>query len=150
MTDYQKKISEIIEQVLTEKTFNLEIVEKIKRLREDVSFLTSEVERLNKEKEDLEKRNEDLSQKLADTEESLNSLKSKEKEILKREKNIEKMQYELEFQKARAEEIRQLFEIVFRNPTVLRTRTIENLVQTPGNSYPTVHTTKEQEKEEIV
>ena len=47
--EHAKEIQNIIEKVLVEKTFSLEIIEQIKKLRDDVVSLESANERMKKE-----------------------------------------------------------------------------------------------------
>lgn len=118
---YQEKIEEVITQALTEKTFSLEIIEKIKSLKDGfessqktIELLTLSGESSGKTINELRTQNESLSSRVKSFEDRESNIRTKEKEL---EKNI----YELEFQQKRANEIKELFGIVFKNPVMQKT-----------------------------
>jgi len=128
MENYKIKIEEVLTQALTEKTFSLEIIEKIKSLKDgfEASQLllktnTEVIDNLNKQIIILRK-----------DQESLNEYKKRESEIKDKENSLAKKDYELEFQKNRANEIKELMTIVFRNPTILE-NSCRNYTDQSGN-----------------
>lgn len=133
--DYQDKISTIVEEALTEKTFNLEIITKIKTLKDDFEQLTVKNEGQSRRINDLETENKSIrtinEKLLADN----NAYKVRENEIAKSEKEADKSKYELEFQKKRGDEIKELFGIVFKNPVVQQQVYRNTSIPTPNGSY---------------
>ena len=145
--DYKDKISDIVEEALTEKTFSLEIVTKIKTLKDDFEKLTVTNEGQGRRITDLEMENKSIhainEKLLAEN----NAYKAREDELEKKEKAADKVIYELEFQKKRGDEIKELFGVVFKNPVVRETAYKNGSVPVPGNngSYPTTMTSTESE-----
>ena len=116
--NYQDKISTIVEEALTEKTFNLEIITKIKALKDDFETVTKENEDLEKQVTFFQNANDVLSVENTQVIAENTAYKAREDALATKEKAADKQAYELEFQTKRAVEIRELFGIVFRNPTV--------------------------------
>lgn len=116
--DYKKTIEEVLMTAVTEKTFSLEIIEKIKSLKDGfdksqdiIKDLRKLIDNRNEMLDVFEKDRDALALKVA-------SYEARESDIATKEKTFEKNTYELSFQKSRADEIKDLFKIVFRNPTV--------------------------------
>jgi organic radical activating enzyme len=133
--EYKKQIEEIIETALTEKTFSLEIIEKIKSLRDGFA---EAIEKNKELEEDLRKLRAEHSvtvEKLSKTKLTLEECQIREAELVKREKEQDKKDYELEFQKKRAEEVKELFGIVFRNPTLKESVYKNTTVPISQNGY---------------
>ena len=148
--DYQKKVSDIIELALTEKTFSLEVINKIKQLRDDVISLSNMNEQANKTIEDLRKEKIETNNLLEKATNRLANIETRETELVKKEKEQEKLRYELGFQKQRADEIKSLFDTVFRNPVILRSKMVGHVTPpNPSNSYGRTTTTSDSEREEI-
>ncbi len=116
--NYQDKISTIVEEALTEKTFSLEIITKIKALKDDFEAVTKENVNLFALNTDLAKGNADLTQKNNQLYVENEEYRKREDALAKKEKEAEKKEYELTFQTKRGDEIKELFGIVFKNPTV--------------------------------
>ena len=116
--EYTEKIQSIVEEALTEKTFSLEIITKIKALKDDFDGVSLEL-KLNKEalvqsnkfNTELMAKNEVLNTQNA-------GYKSREEALALKEKGAEKKEYELTYQTKRADEIKELFQIVFKNPVM--------------------------------
>lgn len=125
MEKYQEKIEEVLTQALTEKTFSLEIIEKIKSLKDGFQANELLLEELHKRLEFVTKENVELKDNLSKTTDKLNKYIEREETIKTKESNQKKTEYELEFQKARANEIKELMMIVFKNP-VVRSSTFNN------------------------
>lgn len=143
--DYQKKVSEIIELALTEKTFSLEVIDKIKSLRDDVISLSEKLEQANKTIEDLRKEKTEINFLLNKANEKLSNIDTRETELIKKEKEQEKLRYELSFQQQRANEIKELFSTVFRNPVILKSATKQTPYGGQNGNYPSTIQTNETE-----
>lgn len=147
--DYKSKVDEILEQALTEKTFSLEIVEKIKALRDDFKTVSDKNEELTKSLNDKIV----TITSLTNTNNSLNleltAYKYRERAISDAEKKADKINYELVFQTQRANEIKELFGIVFKNPVVRENayKTISTPVS--SNGYVNTYTGTDNESKTI-
>lgn len=116
--DYKEKIEEVLTQVLTEKTFNIDVIEKIKSLKDGFESSTKLVDELKSRLDFITKENTQLNQKNGELHIKLDTYIQRENDISDKEKNLAKTNYELEFQKKRADEIKELMMIVFKNPVV--------------------------------
>jgi septal ring factor EnvC (AmiA/AmiB activator) len=145
--EYQNKIDEVITQVLTEKTFNLEIIEKIKLLKDDFENAKQQITRLAEINSGLYKELDEHKEKCRTLDEEVQEFRKKSAEIDKKERMLEKNQYEIYFQTKRADEIKELFTIVFRNPVVQKS-TFES-VPLSSNGYVTTHTSNSTQTETI-
>lgn len=141
---YQAKIEEVITQALTEKTFSLEIIEKIKSLKDGFEANEKLVEELNKRLEFITKENNEVKSNLNITIEKLNKYIERENAIKEKETALAKTNYELEFQTKRANEIKELMMIVFKNP-VVRSSTFNNTYDSGSNKSNNGGITTEQE-----
>ncbi len=121
MEKYKEKIEEVLTQALTEKTFSLEIIEKIKSLRD--GFIQNEniIKQQIIKIEELSKQNSEITSYNIKLQNIVESYETREKDLEQKEKKSDKVLYELDFQKKRADEIRELFQIVFKNPVVRET-----------------------------
>lgn len=144
MEKYQQKIDEVLTQVLTEKTFSLEIIEKIKSLKDGFEANTELVNELDERLKFTTKQNEELRTNLSDTNSKLDAYIKRESEIKTKEIALDKTNYELDFQKKRADEIKELMMIVFKNP-VVRSNVYKS--GNAGNDYTNenISTTTEEE-----
>lgn len=141
--DYQTQIEEVLTQAITEKTFSLEIIEKIKSLKDGFEANKKLVDSLNERIESLVTNNKQLSFDLNNARIKLDTYLKREEEILKKEKELDRNNYELQFQKNRANEIKELMMIVFKNPIVRKSTFLNN------NDYGTSKTTNGGETQEI-
>ena len=148
--NYQDKISTIVEEALTEKTFNLEIITKIKALKDDFETVTASNESLKKRVEDLTKGNTALTVENNRLVTENTAYKSREDALATKEKGADKQAYELDFQTKRASEIKELFSIVFKNPVVKEQAFRNGNVPVFENGYTTTRTTNENETKETV
>ena len=135
MNTHIQKIDDIISEAITAKTFSLEIVEKIKSLRDDFGTEVTKNETLEKTNADLISGNNDLATQVSKLTAEVQTFKVRETSIAEKEKMLEKNEYELIFQKQRAEEIKQLFGIVFKNPTIRETVYRNSTVPVANNGY---------------
>lgn len=118
MPDFLKKVNDVIEEALTEKTFNLEIVGKIKEIRDEITRLQGENERLVKDQKDkgdlivaLNNRNNQLSEREQGFDKREEALYASEKELYKKEQTAAN-------ETAKLNLAVDLFKTVFRNTEV--------------------------------
>lgn len=148
--NYQEKISSIVEEALTEKTFSLEIITKIKQLKDDFDVLVASSEVSKKRIIELETENKSLHSINDRITEENKTWQLRENQIIEAEKVADKKTYELSFQTKRAEEIKELFGIVFKNPVVRETAYKNgNIPVANGNGYPTTMSSTESETKTI-
>ncbi len=117
----QQKIEEIINEAVTEKTFSLEIIAKIQDLKEEFNALTRQSEIDLENAKESRKQIENLTIKLSEKSTLLSAYELREEELTTWEKERAVKDVELKFQTSRANEIKELFGIVFRNPIVRET-----------------------------
>lgn len=148
--DYKEKIDGIINEAITEKSFSLEIIERIKSLRDGFETAQKRIEDLEKslglyQKSDTELRTEKKNLII-----KVDAFEQREKSIGEKEAKLAMTEYELKFQKERAQEIKELFSAVFRNPVILRNKTVGHACEGPGG-YSGMQTTStnDSEREEI-
>ena len=118
MNEFQQKIEEIVSQAVTEKTFSLEIIEKIRSLKETSDAEIKKTEQLTKINNEIVIRNDNLSREVRELTKKLTDFETRETEIAVKEKQLDRKDYELTFQINRANEIKELFSIVFKNPII--------------------------------
>jgi hypothetical protein len=148
MNNTQKNtIQEIIDQALTEKTFSLEIIEKIKSLKDAFDKSVLDIETLNKRLEINDNLRLTLEKENITLRNSNESLIAKEKDVITREKELDKNKYELEFQKQRANEIKDILGIVFKNPVLQKS--VFGSVPVERNGYIETHNRNENISETI-
>lgn len=128
--DYNKEINSIIERALTEKTFNLEIIEEIKKLRE----LPEALEVASKQIETLLKEKSELTTKVTSLEVNEASVNERELAVATREQELTILELKAEFNKTRADEIKEMFGIVFKNPVLKENVYKSSQVQVKDNS----------------
>lgn len=148
MKNYQKKILEIIDRATTEKTFSLEIIEKIKELKDGFSEAIAKIEKLEEEKEQRMEQYRQLETQHGKVCEKLKKLDSQKKKVRKERVKQKELAYTLEFQQKRADEIKELFGVVFKNPVILRSQ-MKGHVYKDNNGYSQQSTTNDSEREEI-
>ena len=136
-TDYTQQINNLIETVLTEKTFNLEIVEKIKELRE----LPAKVK-------ELEEKEFELRSKLADVKKenevlnlSASKVKERETAVVIKERELELKGVEMKWKDYLLDEYKSMMQMVFRNTTIRENRL--GSVPVESNGYINTHPTNE-------
>ena len=118
MNEFQQKIEEIVSQAVTEKTFSLEIIEKIRSLKETSDAEIKKTEQLTKINDEIRIRNVNLDSEVRELTKKLTDFETRETEIAVKEKQLDRKDYELTFQINRANEIKELFSIVFKNPII--------------------------------
>lgn len=133
MESEMNKINEIIDDILVNKTFSLETVDKIKSIKDRTVLLEKHNLQLL---EDKEKKDEEIS-RLNSIVEELSDFKRNaikvENDIIEREKSLYKKEVEASFQKEKATLIKELFDTVFRNTEVRKN--IYKQTQVVSNGY---------------
>ncbi len=128
MENYKTKIEEVLTQALTEKTFSLEIIEKIKSLKD--GFETSQLLIKNKDEQIVELKKTEVAYN--EVCKKLEEYRTREKEIKDKETALEKTLYELDFERKRANELKEVMMIAFRNPTLMENSS-RNYYDASGN-----------------
>lgn len=141
------ELQKLLEDLLVEKTFSLEIVEMIKKMRDQVASLLSENEMLLKSNETLSKGYNDTKLLLDKALETNSKYEERENELIGRERVADKRDYELSFQKSRADEIKELF-IQLIKPVRIRRSVSGSRPFEAGNNYPTTLQYSETNEEE--
>jgi len=147
MEDYTKKIEEIVTEATTQKTFSLEVLGKIKDLKDGFDYLVKEDEH-NREIIENYRITQDKSRMeiLKLSEENL-GLKAKEADVIKREKKQDINDLTLKNLEEQRNLILRMFETVFKNPTIQRSRF--GSVPVVGNGYVNNGSTSETETETV-
>ena len=120
MPNYQTAIDQLLQEAVTEKTFTLDIVDKIKRLKDDFASATKTIEDLRKEKQEMYVESVNLQSEVRRLTNQQDGYDKRLADLVEREARQERLAYELDFQRQRSTEIKELFGIVFRNPVVTR------------------------------
>jgi hypothetical protein len=148
----EQKMQQVIEEILTTKTFNLDIVGKIKEMREEMIADKKTIEELRKYKEEYLKINHELIAKNNEQAIALKRWQELSDSMGKEAKENDKIRYEKDFQVKRADEIRSILDLIFHN-SIIRERVVSQIPmergRTASNSgYVNTEThTKETEKE---
>ena len=129
-----KKIEEIIEIAITEKTFSLDIIDKIKSLKDEFENVQDQLKVAHIKIDDQTRIINDKTEEIEKLRGRITELTEFKNTHEKKAKEYAKTEYELSFQKSRAEEIKELFGIVFKNPVVQRSVT-ENKNSNDPNNY---------------
>lgn len=116
MIDYNKQIEAIIEQALTEKTFSLEIIGKIKELRDAHIEVVQKLEASEADREGWRNKYSDVSAENVRLEAKVLEIEKREKDLAEREENQKLLQWERDSSIERRNEIKELVMMVFRNP----------------------------------
>lgn len=112
--DYTKDINNIIEKVLTEKTFNLEIVEEIKKLREMPEKLAEADEQIKA----LTTKNQELNTEVIQMRAKAEEVNQREIDVEKREREQTIKDVENKAKDTLLKEYKDVMSLVFRNTTV--------------------------------
>ena len=112
-------------QALTEKTFSLEIIDKIKEIRDDLVRMQADFEDYKENHNRLEKSLRDETDRLRRREEELTKevteLRAYKEGRVAKDRDQDKTLYELNFQRNRANEMKEILGVIFKNPGVRRT-----------------------------
>lgn len=135
MSTKREEINKLVDDLIVEKTFSLEIVEKIKKMRDD--FLAME----EKEKQTSE-RNSELTTQNSKLVEENNRLKAHDEGVTNREKVVAEKEAKQALQDLKLEhavdkhkEMKELLGIVFKNPVVRETAYKNTNVPVAQNGY---------------
>lgn len=144
-TNYENKINSIIEEAVTEKTFSLDIINKIKALRDDFSVISKSYELLK----DVHERQSDSYKKITDEYnkllERVNSFEKRESELILREKQLDIQDLKLKHADEKYVITKELFGIVFKNPVVKEQAFKNTSTPLSNNGYVQIHSGSENE-----
>lgn len=145
--DYQKQIQEIINSVMEEKSFSLEVIDKIKvlkdsipELEEEIGELKSEIDSLKHTKDEFRKEN----QKYRLENDKLKNKITKASELINSQK--EKIERNQEY---RANEIKEMFMALVKNPIIKKSSYGSVPAGVDSHGYVQHGSTKEDEAIEI-
>jgi len=159
MDTYKEKLDAIVEEVVTEKTFSLEVVNRIKALKDEFELLQKDHKKVQEDlkeerkvhKETAEERNT-LKTALEESTKRLEAWETRAKDIIARETKQTLVEQRAEFADRNTQNIYNLAALVFRNPTFV-TNSQEDTVHVPQinqngtQTYPiTIPTKKRVEK----
>ena len=145
---YQEDIQKILDQALTEKTFSLDVIDRIKALRDAVVSQEAQNKQLLERVKTLEEDSRDWRDKYTSSVAVSTEWMKRSESVLEREKTADRMNYELEFQKKRADEIKEIVSLVFRNP-VLKSQSYGNVPMRDNNGYISSQSTNESTEEHV-
>lgn len=146
--DYQKQIAEILDQALTEKSFSLEIIDKIKVLKDGFKESQDTNDYLSRRVENLETGNKELQGTVDNLRDRNKKLEDASAAVDTERKAQEKVKYELEFQKQRANEMKEIVGMVFANPVVFTER-CKSVPVRNGSGYIETYSESESERKRI-
>ncbi len=145
MNDTSKQIEQIIDQAVTEKVFSLDIIEKIKGLKDDFEDAQDTIKVLQEQNKEHRENNKGL----CDSNNALRDLlgkatatidiwQAKEKHLDAREKALYQVEMRAAYHEDRATEIKELFGIVFKNPVIKETvfKNTDTPIASGNGMYP--------------
>jgi len=113
-----KEINDIIQKIAEEKTFSLESLERIKQLKDDYEIVKNDFLITEEKYEDSLEKLKILEGVKTEYQTRLSELSEREKVVAEKEAKQALDDQALEFQRKRADEIKEMFSIVFKNPVV--------------------------------
>jgi chromosome segregation ATPase len=141
MTDYQKKIDAIVEEALTEKTFSLEVVQKIKALKDDLADLQEANnkwrEDFNDQKITLGKETSErlrLEERVEKLQQDIEGWESREDNLIKREISQSLLDLRANMNEQFYHELKDLVGIIFKNPVTIKQ--VNKQEATPNTTLP--------------
>lgn len=145
MSDTRKLFDEAIEKLLTERTFSLEIVEKVKTLRDRLEAAEARNTELTKKLDTLQQNYDLRGKELKSANDELILARKRDVELAAREKEADKLKFERDQHVERRQEMLDILGVVFKSP-VYRAHTYgsrqeaapsSNYMQTLTNSQST-------------
>lgn len=130
MTDHIKIINETLEKALIEKTFTLDVIEAIKKTRDENIKLVEDNKRITEIYDIKCKEVNKLSGDLTTATSKLTNIESRESAVRLKEIENYKIEMNQEHHRQRAEEMKDIIRIIFSNPTILRSRSTNTPVNT--------------------
>lgn len=127
-----KEIDDIIEKALVDKTFSLEVIEKIKELKERVIELDS----VKEENKNLKKSLTTAETEIGYKEGALENWNKREEELKTREAKVTESETKAASAETRLSDYKEMFGIVFRNPVLKETVFKSSQVQRESGGYP--------------
>lgn len=145
-----KRLDLVIEEMLNEKTFNLDAVEAIKSMKDQVKDLEDRKDSLELKFSDLQKTHISLIEQRDTAQTRLVEYEKRESELVEREKEMTRLECEVEKERAVAGAYRDSMSIVFK-PHSLRETVLKNTISDwDSRANRSVHTetghTKETEE----
>jgi regulator of replication initiation timing len=157
---YSQEMQSILDQALTEKTFNLEIVDRIKEMKDALIKLEEEMDEAKKKIALLVEENIKLvhekSEKtvtIKSQEETINLWQKREDDLKKRELDQKIVEQARDFQTVRGNEMKEIVFAICKNPVFVqsKTRSRQEVIPAGNGMYPQTQTLTDSEevKEEI-
>ena len=134
-----------INRLIDEKTFSLEAVEAIKKMRDELSRVTELAEKNAKDFEHAAKLATTYLRDLTEAKNRLEGIEKRENDVALREKEATKLELKAEYQTSRGNEMKELISLVFSHPVLRRTAWKD--IPVPGG-YGTQRTTETEETTE--
>ena len=141
--DYKKDIDLIIEKALTEKTFTLEIIDEIKKLRE----LPDALEKAKTQIDVLLEEKTELLTKVGVFQAKEDEVKTREATLVKREREQELKEVEFKWKDYLLADYKNMMSLVFRNTTIRESRL--GSVPVESNGYIQTQSTSEHITKEV-
>lgn len=132
-----ENLIELIEEIVASKTFSLEAVEHIKKLRDGAVQANAELARLNKSVDLYKTSGEEKSARVIELTEECRILRSQLLDHEKLQKEAEKAIIVSHYEEKRREDIFQLVSLIFKSPTikkVISESTITPMLRNSGGS----------------
>jgi len=140
------KLNNIIEQLVAEKSLSLEVLEQLKRIKDESNILTSE----NKQHLETIKNYSENNDKLINANKQLSSIidgwKLRENNLISREKAVLDSEHKNEIQELKAnyaistlQEVKGVVEMVFKNVTVRKSIHKNKSIPVSNNGYVQNH-----------
>lgn len=145
------QINAVIEQMLTERTFNLDIVEKVKAMRDAAVAKDSKIEELEKKLEEERASALRFYSLHKEASEKLEKLIEFEDSVIKREKDVENLKKDAQCSSEKVENIKWCFEMVFRNSGLRKSLLVSHVIppNMNGNGGYMTQTNDSETSEEI-
>lgn len=155
--DYKDKIDKIVEEALSDKTFSLEVVQRIKQLKDDLEELENKKEELTEKLELSDKNYQEVKALLTKkTEEhdvlfqTVEEWEKREAGLIKRETKMELVEQRANMEAASRSEIKELVGLLFKNPVVRKTKLVGHVTPSATQGgYPVINSTNDVEEESI-
>jgi hypothetical protein len=155
MKKFTNELQAIIDQAITEKTFSLEVIDRIKEMKDSISALESNLEVAQETIKARDARITELNNSLFEangrllaTEELLDGWKKREADVVKREIDQRLVDNERMFQTRRGDEMKEIVMAMCKNPTFVQTKSVQKQQVMPPNNnglYPSTYTLNDSE-----
>lgn len=138
MATEPSKVELLIEQMVQEKTFSLDALEAVKKLRDAAGIQSARLMQLEKDLETFNKVNAELKTANATLLSRVDTLTAREVAVASREATMTKLELERAVALAKAETFNHCFDKVFANRQIREsvTEVGNRAIMNPNNSYP--------------